>query len=144
MSAESFDSNILIYLFDETDDRKRAVAEALVSAALETGNGVVSYQAVQETVSFLTRRAATGATDAHTRQFLDGGLSPLWRVTPSRALFHRALDIRGRYGYTFYDALVVAGAVEAGSTRLYSQDLEDGQIVHGVTIVNSFRTSPGG
>jgi predicted nucleic acid-binding protein len=59
---------------------------------------------------------------------------------PTPALFERALEVQDRYGYAFYDALIVAAALEAGCTRLYSEDLQDGQRIGALTIENPFRT----
>lgn len=108
MSADFIDSNVFIYLFDETDDRKRARSERLIHAALESGQGRVSFQVVQETLNVLTRRLATPLTPEDARRFLDRVLVPLWRVWPSRALYVRALEVQARYGFSFYDSLVVA------------------------------------
>jgi predicted nucleic acid-binding protein len=139
MSADSFDSTVLIYLFDETDARKRRIAETLVSHGLETGQAIISYQAVQETLSFLTRKAPAPATYDDTRRFFDRVLSPLWRVMPSPALYERALGIHARYEYSFYDALIVAAGLEGGCLRLYSEDLQHGHVIEGMTIENPFR-----
>jgi len=69
---------------------------------------------------------------------MDAVLAPMWRIMPSRGLFHRALDIQARYRYGFYDALIIAAALEGGCTRLYSEDLHDGQQIEGLTIENPF------
>ena len=58
---------------------------------------------------------------------------------PTRALYQRALDLQTRYQFRFYDALIVAAALAAGCTRLYSEDLQHGQRIEGLTIVNPFR-----
>ena len=56
MSANHFiDTNIFIYMFDETDPAKRQRAENLVRRSLEEGTGCISYQVVQETISVVTR-----------------------------------------------------------------------------------------
>ena len=49
-----------------------------------------------------------------------------------------ALRIAKRYGYQFFDSLVVAAALEASSGTLYSEDLRDGQVIEGLTIRNPF------
>jgi predicted nucleic acid-binding protein len=49
------------------------------------------------------------------------------------------LDVKDETGYGFYDALIVAGALRAGCTRLYSEDMQEGRTVRGVTIENPFR-----
>jgi predicted nucleic acid-binding protein len=53
-----------------------------------------------------------------------------------------ALGIASRTGYQFYDALIIASALESGCTTLFSEDLQDGQVVEGrLTICNPFGTS---
>ena len=43
-----------------------------------------------------------------------------------------------RYGYSVYDGLIIAAAVEGDCTRLYSEDLQHGQIIEGLRIENPF------
>ena len=52
MSADFIDSNIFIYLFDETDDRKRQIAQSLIHAALAEGSAQISFQVVQPRTMF--------------------------------------------------------------------------------------------
>lgn len=138
MSTDFLDTNVFVYLFDEVDDRKRATAERMVADALASGTGVVSYQVVQEALNVLTRKLGASPSDA--RRFLDGVLAPLWRLGPSPDLYVRALEVRERYGFSFYDALVVAAALEAGCTRLLSEDLQHGQRIGDLIVVDPFRT----
>lgn len=139
MSAEVFlDTNILIYLFDETDARKNQRAEEVVRRTLETGGGCISHQVVQETLNVVTRKLNATREDA--REFLDHVLIPLWKVNPTRALYRRSLDLQQRYGFSFYDSLIVAAGLEAGCRTLYSEDLQDGQRIEGLTIVDPFRS----
>ena len=137
MSAEDFlDTNILVYMFDDTDARKRQQAEDLVNESLTQGSGCISFQVVQETLNVLIRRLGFVAEDS--RRALEQVLVPLWQVYPSASLYQDAISIQGRYGFSFYDSLIVAAALEAGCTRLYSEDLQNGQQVQRLTIVNPF------
>ena len=137
MRADSFlDTNVFVYLFDETDERKRRTAEVLVQRALEDGRGCISYQVVQETLNVLTRKLQAAAEDAG--RLLDDVLMPLWRVNPTRTLYRRGLNLRTRYGFSFYDSLIVAAALEAGCKVLYSEDLQHGQRIDGVTVMDPF------
>jgi len=139
MSAEDFlDTNVFVYLFDETAPDKRERAEGLVRRSLEEGSGCISYQVVQETLNVVTRKL--GARPASARLLLDDVLAPLWRVNPSRSLYARGLRLHAQFGFSFYDSLIVAAALEAGCARLYSEDLQHGQQIDGVTITNPFRT----
>ena len=137
--ADFLDSNILVYLFDPTDARRKGIAEQLVSRAHHEGTAIVSFQVVQETLDVLTRKLkpAMGREDA--RLALQNILAPLWRIQPSAALYSRALDLQERYKFSFYDSLIVAAALEGGCARLLSEDLQHGQRIEGLRISNPFR-----
>ncbi|MDZ4859318.1 MAG: PIN domain-containing protein [Candidatus Hydrogenedentes bacterium] len=138
MSVEFIDSNVFIYLFDETAPEKQRAAEELILPSLESGSACISFQVVQETLNVVTRKLRAPMPPADARRFLDSVLIPLWRVMPTQALYHRALDLRTRYQYGFYDALIIAAALEAGCSILYSEDLQHGQRIEGLTIKNPF------
>jgi predicted nucleic acid-binding protein len=140
MSGDFLDTNVFVYLLDDADARKRAIAEALVAQAARSGDASISYQVVQETLHVVTRKMERPLTPRDAVDFMHRMLEPLWRVMPTPALFERALEVQDRYGYAFYDALIVAAALEAGCTRLYSEDLQDGQRIGALTIENPFRT----
>ncbi|MEX0783064.1 MAG: PIN domain-containing protein [Dehalococcoidia bacterium] len=138
MSVEAFDTNVFIYYFDETDARKKAIARSLVQTALSTSDVAISYQVVQETLNALTTKFRLPANEGDLEGFFRGVLVPLWTIMPSPALYERGLQTRRRYQLHFYDALVVAGALHAGCRRLLSEDLQHGQVIEGLTIVNPF------
>ena len=137
MSADDFlDTNVFVYLFDEADESKRRQAEILVNNVLVRRTGCISFQVVQETLNVLNRRTETPVD--RLREFLDDILVPLWQVNPTASLYRNAISLQGRHGFSFYDSLIVAAALEAGCTRLYSEDLQHGQRIQGLTIVNPF------
>ena len=139
MSVDFIDSNVLLYLFDETAPAKRATAESLIHQALEASNAVISHQVVQETLNVLTTKMRPAATNEQARRFLDSVLMPLWRVMPNAALYRRAMDVKQRWGFSFYDALIVAAALESGCTRLLTEDLRDGQRIERLVVTNPFK-----
>ena len=136
--ADFLDSNILVYLFDPADARRKGIAEQLVYGAHHEGTAIVSFQVVQETLNVLTRKLKPPMSRADAHRALQNVLAPLWRVQPSAALYARALDLQERYKFGFYDSLIVAAALEAGCTRLLSEDLQHGQRIDGLTIKNPF------
>jgi predicted nucleic acid-binding protein len=138
MSGDFLDSNVLVYLVDASEPEKRATARELVRTALQRGDAQISYQVVQDTLNVTTRKFQRTVSSDDARQLLREVLLPLWRVMPSQALYERALDIHARYQYAFYDSLILAGALAGGCTRLYSEDLPDGQRIEGLTVVNPF------
>ena len=137
MSAEQFlDTNVLVYSVDEGVPEKRQRARELVAQSLTNGRGCISYQVVQETVNVLTGNFGTPLD--RVRRLLDEVLIPLWQINPTGSLYQSALSLQSRYGFSFYDSLIIAAALEAGCTRLYSEDMQHGQRIQGLTILNPF------
>ena len=137
MSVEDFiDTNVFIYLFDETDAYKRERADSLVHESMEKGTGCISYQVVQETLNIVTRKL--GAPPEGARRLLDDILIPLWRINPTPSLYRRGLGVQAGYGFSFYDSLIVAAALEAGCSRLYTEDMQHGQQIAQLTILSPF------
>jgi predicted nucleic acid-binding protein len=139
MSAEVFiDTNVFIYHLDSTDKRKHDVAERIVRDALSTGNACISFQVVQECLNTALRKAEVALDTDAARSYMDTVLIPLLQVPASAALYHRALDVRARWQFSFYDSLIVAAALAAGCTRLISEDLQHGQGIDSLTVHNPF------
>ena len=139
MNGEFIDTNVFIYLFDETNDRKRTIADRIVKTALETRTARISHQVVQETLNVVTRKLPSPMTAENAQRFLVQVLAPLWQIMPNIALYRRGLDVQARYGFSFYDSLIIAAALESGCTRLYSEDLQHGQQIEGLIIENPFK-----
>lgn len=140
MSVDFVDTNVFVYLFDETASEKHRIARKLIQTGIENGTVSISHQVVQETLNVITRKLASPATPDQARRFMDVVLAPVWRIMPSLKLYHRALDVQSRYRYAFYDALIVAAALEGGCNRLYSEDLQDGQKIDDLVIENPFKS----
>jgi predicted nucleic acid-binding protein len=140
MSAEFFiDTNVFVYHLDTTDRRKHKVAEKIVRDALATGNACISSQVVQECLNVALRKAEVALPPQAARSYLDAVLLPLMQVTASQALYHRALDAQARWRFSFYDSLIVAGALTAGCRTLLSEDLQHGQSLDSLTVIDPFR-----
>jgi predicted nucleic acid-binding protein len=139
MSVDFVDSNIFIYLLDETNPRKRDTARQLVRTALEEGSACISHQVIQETLQVMTGKLKVPVTFEDARRFLEETLVPLWSVMPSAKLYQRSLEVQQRYRYGFYDSLIIAAALEGGCRRLLSEDFQHGQQIEGLRIEDPFR-----
>lgn len=131
---------MFIYQLEAQDERKFATAEHIIRRGVDTGNACISFQVVQECLNTVLRKAEIPLSTDDTRAYLEDVLSPLFQVPASIRLYERALDIQARYRYSFYDSLIIAAALEAGCTRLYSEDLHNGQQIEGLTIENPFES----
>ena len=131
MVAKAFiDTNVLLYLVSD-DPAKADRAEAVLR-----DGGTVSFQVLNEFVAVARRKTGLGLADIRTilavvRQFC--------AVVPMDLDTHDlALSICERFGLSIYDATIVAAASRAGASVLLTEDLQAGQTMAGVTIVNPF------
>ena len=132
------DTNVLVYSFDSDNPKKQERATSLVARALDSGNGFISLQVVQEFVNVALGKFQVPLSLQDCRTYLGSTLLPLCRVYPDGELIYKALEVREATGFSFYDALIVAAAVRGGSSVLFSEDLQAGRRYEGVTITNPF------
>jgi predicted nucleic acid-binding protein len=127
-----FDTNVLIYSVAENDPRGDA-AEALLA-----NGGVVSVHVLNEFVAVARRKLGMSWTD------VTEALDAIRTLCPSPVSItvethDAALRIAQQYGYHIYDALVAAAALEANCEMLYTEDMQDGQVIDDqLTIRNPF------
>jgi predicted nucleic acid-binding protein len=139
MNAKHFlDTNVFVYSFDESQPEKRGRALTLIAEALQSGDGLISTQVIQEFLNVATRKFITPMKTADCQAYLVRVLHPLCQVYPDLALYEVGLDIQHETGYSFYDSLILAGALRGGCAVLYSEDLQAGQQVGGMQITNPF------
>jgi predicted nucleic acid-binding protein len=125
-----FDTNVLLYLLSK-DAAKADRAEALVA----TG-GVVSIQVLNEFASVASRKLAM--TIPEIREILST-IQGVCIVKPLDIETHKlGLELAERYGFSIYDGMIVAAAVRAECTILYTEDLQQGQMITKLQIRNPF------
>ena len=133
------DTNIFVYAFLASEPRKRAKAVELIESCLGSGRGSISYQVVQEFANVARKKFATKLSASDCKAFIDAAMQPLNKVASSTSLIHIALDLQDELKYSFYDCVMIAAALQAGSSTLYTEDLQHWQLVRGtLRIVNPF------
>lgn len=133
--ASFIDSNVLIYAESCDEPKKQSAALALLRNLKLSAGGVLSTQVLQEFANVALRKMGLDAS--HVRKQLSAHQQfELVQVTP--AIIHGALDLHQTRSLSFYDALMVQAAIVAGCDILYSEDLNAGEIIGGVKIVNPF------
>ena len=134
------DTNILIYSFDTKSPAKCRTARKLITEALKTKNGIISFQVVQEFSSVATAKFSSPFSTEDLRDYFLKILKPLCSVTWSMDLFLRALSVKSETKYSIYDSLIVAAAQKEACSILYSEDLQHGREVDGLRIVDPFKS----
>ena len=125
-----FDTNVLLYLLSK-EAAKADRAEALLASG-----GTISVQVLNEFAADASRKLAMSISEI--REVLST-VRAICAVKPLDIETHElALDMAERHRFSIYDGLIVAAAVRAGCTVLYTEDLQHGQMIEKLQIRNPF------
>ena len=131
-----FDTNVLVYLVDSDEPQKQEVARGLVQEHLAGGNGSVSVQVLRE-FYWSSRRLRTPVSEKTARKAVEyfAGFSPL---AEDADMVLRAVRRHQEMSLSFRDALIVEAALKAGADRLFTEDMQHGQVIEGMRVENPF------
>jgi predicted nucleic acid-binding protein len=135
------DTNILVYCFEDQRPEKQTRALELVAGALQSGDGIISWQVVQEFLNVALRKFATPLKPQDADEYTRKVLHPLCQVYPDIQLYQAAIQQHVVSRTSFYDALILASAMRGGCKILYSEDFHHGYSVpggDGLQILNPF------
>jgi predicted nucleic acid-binding protein len=138
MSADVFvDTNVLVYARDAGEPVKQPVAADWMAQLWSSRRGRVSVQVLNEYFVTVTLKLQPGLPcETAWRDVTD---LFAWKPVPAdTAVLTRTRAIHGEHGLSWWDAQIVAAARMAGCHRLLTDDLQDGQEIDGVVVVNPF------
>ena len=130
------DTNVIVYADDKSAGEKRARALALLGELVAGSRAVVSTQVLQEYFVVATRKLGV-PPDVARRKVEALSLLDVVIIRPDLVL--AAIDLHRLHAISLWDALIVRCARAAGCARIFSDDLQDGQVFDGVRIENPFR-----
>jgi len=144
MSGKIFvDTNILLYARDAGQPQKFATARGWMDALWRSQNGRLSFQVLQEFYVNVTQKLKPGLPIADARRDLRALLA--WNPLPTSAiLLDAAWELMDRFGFSWWDAQIVAAARIEGCTVLLSEGMQDRLDVWGMRILNPFTTGAPG
>lgn len=124
------DTNILVYA-------QQAGPKATISREIIARGGVISVQVLTELTNVLRKKDNRSWRDIElVLDDVDAALDPALPLTA--ATTRAALALARDHGFSYYDALIIAAAIEAGCDVLYSEDLQHGRSIGGLAIINPF------
>jgi len=140
MTAPVFvDSNVFLYALDEADPKKQQTARQWRAELWKSRRGRVSFQVLAEFYVNAVRKqpAARDEVRAEVRDLL------AWNpVIADAVLLEQGWKIQDRYQFSYWDALIVAAAKVCGCRYLLTEDLQSGQKLDGIEVVNPFLSEP--
>ena len=135
------DTNVLVYALAADDAVRAPVAQELLRQLMSTRWLRLSTQVLQELFVTLTRKARVPLTVSQAIRYMDQ-LATFPVLAPDYTAIRDAAELSQSTKLAFWDALVLVAAARSGAKRLYTEDLNHGQIILGVEVVNPFRKSP--
>ena len=131
-----FDSNVLIYVVDDRDSVKQKKAIEIITKSIDSENGTISTQSLQEFYNATTKKLL--CTPEKAKEYAKNFASSFDVQQISPDMIFNAIDISTANKISFWDSLIVSAAQDSGCVIVYSEDLNDGQIINGVKILNPF------
>ena len=129
------DTNVLIYADSGDEPIKQRVALALLKQLRLNQTGVLSTQVLTEYCNVALNKLKIPHADARLQM-------QFWQqyevIQVTTDIIHLGLDLHQTRSIGFFDALIVAAAKTSGCTVLYSEDMNVGENINGVRIVNPF------
>jgi predicted nucleic acid-binding protein len=134
-----FDTNVIVYLFDKSEDSKHKIAKDLLASCLRSCETWISIQVVNEFIVIASQKISAPLQIKELSKRIDF-LSAHLEISQLRLSACRtALEIKERYKLSYWDSLIATSALENGCTTLYSEDMQDGFVINGaLTVKNPF------
>ncbi|MBP5792584.1 MAG: PIN domain-containing protein [Spirochaetaceae bacterium] len=130
------DTNIIAYIFDSRDALKKQQAKDIFKKLLLSDKCCISTQVLQELFNVLTKKLKYTKEEARTI-ISDLMKIPVYQI--KTADISLAMDLSIKTKFTIYDSLIIAAAKASNCTIVYSEDLNDGQCIDTVTVINPFK-----
>jgi predicted nucleic acid-binding protein len=135
ISRTFLDTNVLVYSDDSRDPAKQTRALGLIKEHLRLRTGVVSLQVLQEYFVSSTGKLKLSAELAKRRVEI---FAKFHVAVPTVGDILAAIDLHRLHGFSYWDALVLRMAEQAGCRVLLTEDMQHGQMFDGVRIANPF------
>jgi predicted nucleic acid-binding protein len=137
MNAKTFvDTNVLVYAHDNREEYKQEVAKRILHDLSQQRSGTLSMQVLQEFYNTVTRKIAIPLPKDEARGVVED--FAYWCVATTPEEIKLAFQIEDEARISFWDALIFAAAIKSGAKRILSEDLNDGQVIAGIQVVNPF------
>jgi predicted nucleic acid-binding protein len=132
------DTNILVYAYDLDEKLKHQIAKDILADCWNNRSGTLSTQVLQEFYVTLTRKLPKKLPVHDSREIIRELLSwPIYQITPVDIV--KASELEEKYGYTFWDSLIITAAQNTNAEILYSEDMQDRQQLDNLRIINPFK-----
>jgi predicted nucleic acid-binding protein len=135
MNKVFFDANILVYAEDDKEPEKQKIARTLIREIGKSGGSVISTQVLQEFYNICTKKLKMNKLKVKNTLYT---FTAMKIVQVNFDIIQQGIDISILSQISFWDGLIIAAAASANCGELITEDLNPGQIIRGVKVVNPF------
>ena len=133
------DTNILVYAHDLAAGDRHNQASTIIENLWDTNAGVISTQVLQEFYVTVTRKIVKPLDRLRAREIIRNYLVWPMHLNDAETVL-LASEIEARNNLSFWDALIVAAAQLLHVDKIFTEDMNHGQRIEGILIVNPFLT----
>ena len=131
-----FDTIVLVYLVDEDEPEKQTIARGLIEEHLTEGAGMISVQVLRE-FYWVARRLDHPLSEEKACEAVNN-FAEFASVAEDADMVLKAVRRHGEMSLSFWDALIVEAALKAGADRLFTEDMQHGEVIEGMRVENPF------
>jgi predicted nucleic acid-binding protein len=135
MPKQFIGTNLLVYALDGGDSKKQKIARSFLKGCTSARSGVISTQVLQEFFVVSTKKMNV---DPMLVKDMLRGFSHFEVITITPELIASAIDCTVLYKLSFWDALIISAAESASCDEIWSEDLNEGQLIRGIKICSPF------
>jgi predicted nucleic acid-binding protein len=130
-----FDTNVFIYLYADAERSKQEISRDIVNNAYEC---ITSTQILNEINNVLIKK---WRTPYETVKAIQNDVRHIGEITyVTEDIIDKAVDLHFRYGFSYYDCLMLASALDSDCDIIYTEDMNNGQVIDDkLKIINPFK-----
>ena len=138
MNVKTFvDTNIVVYAHDRSSGGKYKISRDILRELWKKRNGILSTQVLQEFFHISTKKISDRISLSKVEESIKHLLA--WKIVVNDGSnILQAIDIYKKYKYSFWDSLIIQAAISGKAEILLSENLQSGQIIESVKIINPF------
>lgn len=131
------DTNVIVYAFDNSAGDKHVIAKQIISDLWKSKKGIISTQVLQELFVIITAKIQN-PIDVDKASAIINDFSTWDVIVNDTDSIDNAIKLHKKYGYSFWDSLIIDSAISGGAKLLLSEDLSHKQVINSLEISNPF------
>ncbi len=133
------DTNILIYAFDKSEARKQVISKSLFRNLSTNSEICINAQVINEFIVIVTKKIQNTISFDKVKNYIEFFSRTMSVFKLEIATSLKAIELKSKYHFSYWDSLIIASALENDCKTLYSEDMQHSQLIENpLQIINPF------